>query len=182
MGWFVEKKAPLDVLRAFGLCHEVCPEAELTMIGGGLLAASARGLAESLGIADSVMFLGEQPHARVNEELRRAGVFVQHSVMSALGDMEGWPVSIGEASASALPVLATRHGDIPRQVIEGVSSLLEGEHDWRGMGEAMVKLAKDPALCERFGRAGREHMQRSFVLGGQIEQLEDVLRGSLSGL
>lgn len=178
VGRFVEKKAPMEVVRAFAACRAACPETEMTMIGAGPLEQETHGLAQRLGVSRAIHFLGEQPTSRVRIELQKAGAFVQHSVTSSRGDMEGWPVSIAEAAASALPVIATNHGEIPLQVQDGLSGLLVAEGDWEGMASAMIRLAKDADLRIRLGRAGRRHMAANYDMSRQIERLEDVLLGA----
>ena len=58
-------------------------------------------------------FLGAQPHNVIQDEMRKARGFVQHSIEAPSGDSEGMPVSIIEAGVSGLPVVATRHAGIP---------------------------------------------------------------------
>ncbi|MGO4863931.1 glycosyltransferase, partial [Campylobacter jejuni] len=62
---------------------------------------------------DAIAFLGPQPHGRVFAELERSDVFLLPSVTAANGDMEGIPVSLMEAMANGVLVLATRHSGIP---------------------------------------------------------------------
>jgi colanic acid/amylovoran biosynthesis glycosyltransferase len=128
-----------------------------------------------LGVADRVHFLGSQPARVVMEELRRACVFVQHSVTSRLGDKEGWPVSIAEAMAAGLPVIATRHAGIEQQVVEGETGYLVEERDSARMAERMIELATQPERRVVLGRRGRQVAQQAFDQRRLVQQLETVL-------
>ena len=177
VGRFVQKKAPLETIRAFAACARENRDATLRMIGEGPLKNAAMNLANELGVGQQVEFLGAQPNEKVREEMQRACVFVQHSVTAKDGDMEGWPVAIGEAAASGLPVVATRHGGILEQVEHGETGFLVAEHDWEGMGQAMSQLAKDATLRGNFGAKARERAVQMFDVERQISKLEDVLLG-----
>lgn len=174
VGRLVEKKAPLHLIRAFAHCARRCEGVELDVIGEGPLRASARKLAEDLAIGSKVTFHGATSNDVVRRTLARSAVFVQHSLTSADGDREGWPVSIAEAAASGLPIVSTRHAEIPTQVVEGKTGYLVDEGDWEKMGEVMARLAEAPQMRKRLGKAGYFHI-RKFDTTGQIEQLEDVL-------
>jgi len=162
VGRFVEKKAPQITLGAFRTAYRRFPQARLRMIGDGPLLDECRKLAKSAGIAEAVDFLGAQPHAVVQAEMRRARAFVQHSIQAANGDSEGTPVGIIEAGASGLPVVSTRHAGIPDVVVDGETGLLVEEGDTEEMAAGMIRLLGDPELAGRLGRAARERIQSHF--------------------
>jgi glycosyltransferase involved in cell wall biosynthesis len=175
VGRLVAKKGPLATLRAFARCHARVPGCQLTLIGDGPLAGAARRLCADLGLGEHVRFLGSQPREVVAAELAAASVFVQHSVTAASGDREGWPVSIAEAMAAGLPVVATRHAGILEQVAEGQSGFLVDEHAWESMGDHMAILASDPALRTRMGAHARAIAVKSFDQRSMVARLEAVL-------
>jgi glycosyltransferase involved in cell wall biosynthesis len=178
VGRLVDKKSPLPTLRAFAHCLAQVPGCQLRIVGDGPLLEAARRTAEELGVAGQVTFLGCQAREVVAEELVGASVFVQHSVTSASGDMEGWPVAIAEAMAAGLPVVATRHAGIPDQVTEGDSGFLVAEHDWQTMGERMVRLARDPDLRLPMGIRSRATAVRRFDQSQMVARLEEVLQAA----
>lgn len=174
VGRLVDKKAPLVNLRAFARCLELAPGCELVVIGDGPLAEAAHALSGKLGIGQHVRFLGSQPPEVVAAELARASVFIQHSVTSRSGDREGWPVSIAEAMAAGLPVVATRHAGITEQVVDGQTGMLVDEHAHQAMGERMARLARDPDLRERMGARARA-AAIYFDQPAMVARLEAVL-------
>jgi glycosyltransferase involved in cell wall biosynthesis len=175
VGRFVDKKAPVLTLLAFTGVARSFPDAHLTMIGDGPLRAACEDLSRALGIGDRVSFPGVVDHAEVAREMARSRCFVQHSVRPRSGDSEGTPVAVLEASASGLPVVATRHAGIPDVVEDGVTGLLVAERDVDGMAEAMIELANDPDLAGRLGAAGRLRTEERNGLEISLGRLRDVV-------
>jgi colanic acid/amylovoran biosynthesis glycosyltransferase len=175
VGRFVEKKAPHLTLLAFAEVARQRPDARLVMAGDGALLDACRQLAGALGIRDRVEFPGAVPHHDVARLMGGARAFVQHSVTAPSGDSEGTPVGVIEASASGLPVVATRHGGIPDVVIDGETGLLVEEGDVAGMAERMLRLVDDPPLAARLGAAGRARVIESFSMERSIAGLWDIL-------
>jgi glycosyltransferase involved in cell wall biosynthesis len=180
VGRFVEKKAPDLTLQAFAEVRRAVPEARLRIVGDGPLLERCRELVIDLGIADTVTFLGAQPHSVVREEMRRARCFVQHSVEATSGDSEGTPVSVLEAGASGLPVVATRHAGIPDVVAEGHTGFLVDEHDVAGMASHMLQLARDPVLAGKLGQAASRRIQESFSKDQSLNRLWAIIESSIT--
>jgi glycosyltransferase involved in cell wall biosynthesis len=179
VGRFVDKKAPQLTLLAFARVHQENPAARLRMIGNGPLLDACRDLARGLGIAEAVSFLDVQPHGVIQDEMRGARAFVQHSVEAPSGDTEGTPVAVLEAGASGLPVVATRHAGIPDVVIDQTTGLLVEERDVAGMASAMLRLLDDPALAERLGAAARDHVRVNFSLDQSVARLWSITASCL---
>ena len=161
-GRLVGKKGPHLTLLAFARVLAQHPDARLRIIGVGELLSICQDVAAALGLSDAVTFLGAQPHAQVQEEMRRARAFVQHSVTAADGDSEGTPVAVLEAGASGLPVISTRHGGIQDVVIDGTTGLLVDERDVDGMARSMLALARDPAKAAVLGTNAFHHVRRHY--------------------
>ncbi len=168
-------------LRAFRLALGRVPGIELHLVGGGEMEAELRRMAQDAGLGGAVHFHGVQPAAEVRRLLRECDVFVQHSVAQGSGRVEGFGVSIAEASATGLPVVVTRTGGIADQVVDGETGWLVAERDVEGMAAAMVELARDPAARRRMGMAGRQRVVEHFDTSRQVAKLEAVLLGVLGG-
>ncbi len=174
VGRLTSKKAPEHTIRAFAKCHQAFSNCTLTVIGDRPLRESCSQLVASLGMEDSVTFLGVQTSEQVKLHMSEASVFVQHSITPESGDKEGWPVAIAEAAASGLPIVSTQHASIPEEVIDGETGILVGENDWEAMAQGMLELAKSPDLRQRFGTAARSHISQ-WDFSNQIGKLEDLV-------
>ena len=178
VGRFVEKKAPPITLEAFANVHRVFPTARLRMVGDGPLLDECRELAKSLRIEHAVAFLGAQSHEVVQQEMRGARCFVQHSVEASNGDCEGTPLGILEAGASGLPVVSTRHAGIADVVIEDETGFLVDERDVKDMAENMLRLARNPDLAGRLGRAARQRIANCFSEERSFGRLLEIINSS----
>jgi len=180
VGRLTEKKAPYLTLLAFKSVLEKFPDAELRYIGDGALLGICQDIVTAKKMTDSVSFLGQQTHEVIQSEMRSARAFVQHSVTAADGDSEGTPVAILEASATGLPVIATRHAGIPDVVLNGETGYLVEERDVDGMAEAMLRIASDSQLAGRMGAAGAAHIRENHTLQQSISRLNTILENAMT--
>lgn len=180
VGRFTAKKAPLLTLRAFKVAVQEVPGATLEMVGEGDLQVPARKLAKELGIGDRVRFPGKLAPEAVAVALQRGRAFVQHSLRPEDGDSEGLPLSVLEALATGLPVIATRHAGIVDAVRHEQEGLLSREGDVDAMGMNMVRLLERPDLAAEMGGRARLRAAMSYskerYLDGLAELLEVVGR------
>jgi len=176
VGRLIPMKNPIFTLRAFAQCASQYPDVTLTMIGTGKLYGKARKWIENTGLSKKVRLLGHQPIEIVRKYMAKSGVFVQHSVTTHIGHIEGCPVSIAEAASTGLPVIATNHGGIPDQVIDGATGFLVEEGDWKTMADRMVLLANNPELRMKMGLAGRRNIEQVGNFELQIRKLQSVLQ------
>jgi glycosyltransferase involved in cell wall biosynthesis len=175
VGRFVDKKAPYLTIVAFAETMRACPEAKLILAGDGPLLDCCKQLAQALGVAHSVTFLGTVDHATVRGVLKKARAFVQHSVTAINGDSEGTPVAVLEAAATALPVVSTRHGGIVDAVIHGETGFLVDERDIHGMAQHMTRLGNDPEVAANMGRRARQHIVENYSMRSSINGLSRIL-------
>jgi colanic acid/amylovoran biosynthesis glycosyltransferase len=180
-GRFVEKKGVPFLLRAFAEVSRRLSHVELTLIGDGGLRPEIESLIAQLGIARAVRLLGMQPHQQVAAEMSRAHILVGPSVTAESGDDEGGVLTCGiEGSASGLPLIATRHADIPEQLIEGETGLMVDERDVPALAAAMLELAENPTRWPSMGAAGRRLIEQRFDVVKETSALErlyfEVLR------
>jgi glycosyltransferase involved in cell wall biosynthesis len=122
------------------------------------------GIAEELGIASRVHFLGRR--ADVPEVLAALDVAVLCS------NSEGSPLAVMEYMEAARPVVATRVGGLPDLVEEGVTGLLVEPQDPAGLAAAIATLLADPQRRAEMGRAGRERRRREFSIEGTVGAIE----------
>lgn len=175
VGRFTEKKGPLFTIRAFNKALQQFPEAKLVMVGGKTgLYEECQKLVDELNISNSVHFTGVLNSDEIANLMGNSLAFVQHSITASNGDMEGTPLGILEASASALPVVSTLHGGIKEAVIHGKTGFLVEEKDENAMADFMIQLLENPAKAKEMGQAGREHIVENHFQEKQIKKIYEL--------
>jgi glycosyltransferase involved in cell wall biosynthesis len=132
-------------------------------------------LAKCLHIDDAIVFHGSQSTERVAELLSKASLFVQHSIRVPDGQTEALGITPLEASASEVPVVATKSGGIIETIVDGETGLLVAEHDVDGMADAMIALLENRPLAEAMGHAGRARVKELFTLDRTAARLREIM-------
>jgi colanic acid/amylovoran biosynthesis glycosyltransferase len=128
-------------------------------------------------LEDSVTFLGFQSHDRFIEELYKHHLFISPSITASDGDTEGGsPVAITEASASGMPVISTRHCDIPEVVVHSKTGLLSEEKDVAGLHKSILHFIKDKDALKECGSMGRAHIESKYNISRQLLELDRIYR------
>lgn len=156
-----------DVIRVFARATAGV-DAVLVMIGEGPMVRPARDLAESLGVASRVRFLGNQMD--VPALMGCGDVFLFPS------EMESFGLAPLEAMACEMPVIASDSGGLPEVVAHGETGFLAPAGDVEAMGDYAARLARDPGLRARMGAAGRRRAIESFSPGTAVDQYEALYR------
>ncbi len=149
------------------------------IIGDGPLREALRARIVAAGLQGRVRLLGARTQAEVREALDAASVFALPSIDAGHGDMEGVPVSLMEAMAMGVPVVATRTGAVPELVEDGATGLLVAPGDAGALALAMARLATDPDLARMLGAAGAARVRADFDLRRNALRLHDLLRAAI---
>jgi glycosyltransferase involved in cell wall biosynthesis len=150
-------KAPKDYVtltRAFAALPSGSFEAMI--VGDGPDRPEVENELVRLGLAKAVRLLGERTD--VSELLAGSDVFVLSSAS------EGLPLSVEEAMAAGLPVVASAVGGVPELVVDGETGFLVPPGEAERLAEALGMLLGDPALRRRMGRSGRARAEELFDL------------------
>jgi glycosyltransferase involved in cell wall biosynthesis len=140
----------------------------LLVVGGG----SARPEVEAaLGVLppDRIRFLGEQSPEGVSRILAAADLCVWAAAREPVG------LSLLEAQAAGIPVVACRTPGVATVVEDGATGILAGCSGPADLRRALVALLDDPARRERLGRAARRRVLRDHGLDAAAERLREVL-------
>jgi colanic acid/amylovoran biosynthesis glycosyltransferase len=175
-GRFVEKKGLVYALKAV---HRVQRDhaVELHVVGDGELRPQVEATIHRLDLHDVVTLHGMLPHQALVQQLLDADLLLQPSVVAANGDTEGGaPTTLLEAQATGLPIVATRHQDIPFVVAEGESAVLVPERDVAALTHAIDGLLRTPDRWPSMGEAGRHFVEEHHAVRPLVRQLESRYR------
>ena len=172
VGRLSEEKRHVDLLKAFAIVLRKFPKATLLIVGDGYLRSYLEDLSVKLNISDSVNFVGFQEN--VFRFLTNIDVFVLPS------RTEGAGISILEAMAVGLPIVATKVGGIPEVVTDNITGLLVNPYDISNLAKAISKLLSKPELIISMGENGREKVFREFDPKRFVDQHEHIYKSLIS--
>jgi len=164
VGTLHEVKGQAFLVEACRLLSERGVGFHCTLVGEGPDRQALERQVSAAHLAGRVEIAGSLTQDRIATLLEAADVLVAPSVPTAGGKREGIPVVLMEALASGLPAVASDLSGIPELVEDGVTGLLVEPRDATGLANALARLAADPGLGLRLGRAGREKVLREFDL------------------
>lgn len=168
-----EQKGLRYLLDAVRILREGGKKAYLLVAGSGREEVRLREQAARDGIEDAVFFLGARRD--VAELYRAMDVFALSSLW------EGGPITLIEAMASGLPVVATPVGIVPEIVRDGVNGFIVPLREPAVLGEALWRVREDPARAEAMGREGRATVRGRYTHRHVAEKVmaiyEEVLPG-----
>jgi colanic acid/amylovoran biosynthesis glycosyltransferase len=137
-------------------------QCEYRIIGGGEFHMATTYARYQLALIDAVTLLGARTPSSVREEMLWADVML-HAAVS-----EGFSNAVLEAQAMMLPVVCTDAGGLPENVVQGKTGIIVPRRDAAALGDALARLAGDPALRSQMGSAGRSRVSSEFLLRNQI--------------
>jgi glycosyltransferase involved in cell wall biosynthesis len=167
LGRMEPAKGVFDLLEAVAALRPAVPDVRLVCAGDGDRIAVAR-YAERLGIADAVKFTGWVGPSGKRALLESAAVFAMPSYDAAL------PISLLEAMAAGVPVVASAVGGIPEVVVDGVSGFLVAPGDSASLARLLRRLLLDHALGARLGATARESARLRFAPERALPKLEEI--------
>jgi glycosyltransferase involved in cell wall biosynthesis len=160
-----EKDFP-TLIRAAAIAARAEPSFRLEIAGDGACFADMRQLVDKLNLGDVVRLLGQVRD--VPALLARGGIFTLASLT------EGVSLTILEAMATGLPVVATRVGGNPEVVAEGETGLLVPPGDPAVLAAALLELWRNPERRVAMGRAGRQRVEECFEIRKMLAAYEEL--------
>ncbi|NND99571.1 MAG: glycosyltransferase [Pirellulaceae bacterium] len=143
------------------------PNAHWLVIGDGPERATIEKLSDDLKLNDRIHFLGTR-----HDTPRLVSAL---DVFTLCSLNEAFPVSILEALACQVPVVATDVGSVRESILDGVTGFLIPSQDIHAMASCVSKLIASPEQRESLGKAGRELVLQSGSLQSMVEGYENLV-------
>jgi glycosyltransferase involved in cell wall biosynthesis len=139
------------------------PQVRFIIAGDGPRREHLQGMAAGMQLGDRVTFLGERND--VARLLKLSDVFVlpSHPVVETL------PLSVLEAMASGLPVIASSVGSVPEVVEDGVTGILIPSGDASALAEAITQLLSNRHVASAMAKRAQRLVKKRFSVARMIE-------------
>lgn len=167
---FTKSKGVYDILEAFEITLQHCPQCQLIMVGGGREAGTLKTLCQEKAYGHRVRFTGFIEQQQISAYLHQSDVFVLPS------HSEGFPMVVLEAMACGLPVISTEVGAIPEMLETPDHSFIIPVGDVDAMAARMTQLAESANLRHQRGRANRHRVEKQFDIHIVSNQFASIYR------
>jgi glycosyltransferase involved in cell wall biosynthesis len=143
-------------------------DARFMIVGDGEERTNLEHIARELGIAEKTVFTG------VRTDVPEILSLLDVAVLCSYPVVETFPVSLLEAMAMEVPVVATRVSGIPEMVEEGKNGFLVPVGDDKALAEAVSRLLSDRGMARRMGALGRRKVEENFTIQKTVEKTQDL--------
>jgi glycosyltransferase involved in cell wall biosynthesis len=182
VGRLVPKKGLDTLVRAVARLAARGAPVTCHLYGRGEAEPALRALVAALGLDGRVVFEGPIPNERVRGIMNGDDLFVCPSRLMPDGERDGIPVSLLEAMAAGVPVVATPVSGIPEAVEDGVNGWLVPPDDPDALAARLAAALAAPGERVRVAAAARRTVAERFALEEAVGTLEAwISRESRSG-
>jgi glycosyltransferase involved in cell wall biosynthesis len=142
------------------------PEARFALVGDGELCSALEREVRALGLTERVLFTGWQEGM--------LAIYADLDLLALTSLNEGTPVTVIEALAAGVPVVATAVGGVPDVVTDHQTGLLVPSGDASAVARAIVTLLRDPAYGRDLATAAQQEVLERFDLARLAQDMESL--------
>ena len=158
-----------SLVRSIPLVLKEVPEAKFVIAGKGSQEAELKQLAKSLGVSDSVRFVGWIPSDEFPKYLASADIYVCTSLSDG-----GLAISTKEAMACELPVVITDLEVNTEWIKDGENGFIVPLKDPKTLAEKIICLLKNEDVRMKFGELGRKLVKEGFEYDKELKKVENI--------
>ena len=160
-----------SLVKSVPLVLKDIPEAKFVIAGRGSREAELKRLAKSIGVLDSIMFIGMIPNDELPQYLTSADIYVSTSLSDA-----GLAASTGEAMACGLPVIITDFGVNREWVEDGKNGFIIPLKNPKALAEKIITLLGNEDLRTKFGKKNRKIIEERLNYYIEMEKMENLYK------
>jgi glycosyltransferase involved in cell wall biosynthesis len=154
------------LVAAFARLREAHPKSALAIVGDGPEASRLEAIASECGVAPHVRMMGQRDDVR--------GLLAGFDVYVNSSTSEGVSLSILEAMAAQLPVVATRVGGTPEVILDGSTGMLVPARSPHALAHALAVLAADARQRTTLGESARLSVVQRFTIDRMVDHYASV--------
>ena len=170
VGRLAPKKRVRDLIEAYSMIAADVPDRELVIVGTGSLQEELERFASRLGVGDGVRFEGYVPDETVPEYYASAELFVLPSIW------EGHPLTLLEAWAAGVPVVATDVEGIAEFVDHGETGYLVSPESPDDLAEAIRYALENESVAQQWGRRAKRLAADEYSWAETARETDRVYR------
>ena len=160
------------LIKAMKIIKQKSPDTKMMLVGDGEEREELESLVEELGLKERVKFIGRVQNEEIPQYMVASDVFVLPSLS------EGFPVTVLEAMASGVPMIATNVGGLPEIIKDGENGFLVEPKNPEEIAEKVLLLLEDDKLRERISRNNKKKA-KGYSWDSAVEKLEEVYQNHL---
>ncbi|MFL0805338.1 MAG: glycosyltransferase [Agarilytica sp.] len=167
IGSLIERKGVDVCIHTIKALITIGYRCSLTVIGDGPLRDTLKAQVETLGISESVNFIGEQ---------KDPFVWLKHctDIYISCPNEEAFGLTFAEAGLAKLPVIATRVGGIPEVVVHNKTGVLVDPGDHLALVNAAINLIEKPVHRKSLGKNGFRRVIKKFSINENRKRFEKL--------
>lgn len=152
------------------------------IVGSGVLYDALLERIINDNLQNCVELLGGKSQSEVAYLLKSADCYIQPSVIIAPERMEGIPVSLMEAMASELPVIATDISGIPELVQPNATGILVPPEDPQALANAIMEVQANPTKAMSCAKSGKDLVLKEFNILSSVALLSKLFDTIIEGI
>jgi glycosyltransferase involved in cell wall biosynthesis len=160
-----------SLIKSIPLVLKEIPEAKFVIAGGGSQEVKLKELARSLGILESIRFVGLIPNEEIPRYLASSDIYVSTSHSDA-----GLSAATAEAMACGLAVVITEFGDNQRWVKDGENGFIVPLKEPKTLAEKIIYLLRNEDVRMEFGRRNRKIIKERNDYYKEMEKMENIYK------
>jgi glycosyltransferase involved in cell wall biosynthesis len=162
VGRLIDWKGIEYLVKAVPQVLKTYPGTKLLLVGSGPQKNRLITLSRSLGITNTVLFIGEVSQEELRKFYSIATVFVLPSIVNDKGETEGLGVVLLEAMACGVPVIGSNIGGIPDIIRDSETGLLAAQKNPCDLAQKITRLFTDEDLKKRIIENGLKLVKENF--------------------
>ena len=175
-GRMENEKGISELLRTMKEVLGRMPDVRLHLIGEGNMTESYRSQAQELMVLDNVVFHGRMDMDAIQKLINKCAMGVFPSRIESFG------LSMAEAMAAGLPIIANRVGALPEFIEDGVTGTLVPPGNVPALYRAILEKLENPQQAERLADAGREVVRQRFSWDKAAGKLTELYQSVLNAV
>ena len=160
-----------SLIKSVPLVLKEIPESKFIIAGKGPEEERLKELAKSLGVSDSVKFIGFIPNDELPEYLNSMDVYVSTSLSDA-----GIAASTAEAMSCGLPVIVTDVADNKEWVEDGITGFVVPTKDPKLLAEKIIYLLQNENVRKKFGKISRKIIEERNNYHKEMGKMEKIYK------